>query len=144
MRGERFLKQIAVNRLGRGGALAGRDNHLAIRGRDATGGVKAQHAGPHALVHFDLAVGVEFRAQLFRELIVENVAAGGEKVIDLHCLFPGEFERADLPLPMLDVADRFSRHGNFVFLQPAGVAFIPARPVSVRGHDHAGGIMEHA
>jgi len=43
-----FLEKIAVNSLGRRGALAGRDDHLAIRGRNATGGVQSRHRRPHA------------------------------------------------------------------------------------------------
>ena len=34
-----FLKEIAVDRLRSGGPITGRNDHLAIRGRDTSGGV---------------------------------------------------------------------------------------------------------
>ena len=83
MRRETFFKQIAIDRLGGGGPLAGGDDHLAIGRRYTARGVETPHASPHALIDFDLPVGIELRAEFLRELVMEDVAAGRENVVDL-------------------------------------------------------------
>ena len=95
MRRQTFLEQIAIDGLGRGGALAGGDDHLAISRRNTARGIKPRHSRAHAVIDLDLAVGIELRAEFFRQLVVKNVAARRKEIIDLHASAAGESERAD-------------------------------------------------
>src|SRR2546423_5037286 len=73
MGGETLFEKIAVDRLRRGSTLAGGNDHLAVRRRDAARGIQPRHTRAHALVDFDLAVPIELGAQFLCELVVENV-----------------------------------------------------------------------
>src|SRR6476469_8512186 len=53
VRSEAFLKEIAIDGLGRRGPLASRNNHLTIGRRDATSRIQAGHRRPHALIDLD-------------------------------------------------------------------------------------------
>jgi hypothetical protein len=96
------------------------------------------------LVDLDLAIGVELRAELLRQAGVKNVAARGEQIIDPDAVTSHKVERANFTPAMVDVADAFAFDGNLVLGQPERVLLIPRRPFAVRGHDDAGGVMQHA
>ena len=115
MRCEAFLEKIAIDRLRGSRALTGGDDHLAIGGRDATGGVETRNTRPHALIDFDLPVGIERRAKFLRELVVENVAAGRENVVDLDGGIVRKLKRANFSPSMIDVANAFQSDRNLVF-----------------------------
>src|SRR2546421_341651 len=144
MRGQAILKKIAIDRLRGGCALTGRDDHLAVGRRYATGRVKTRNTAPHALVDFDLPVGIEFRAEFLRELVVEDIAAGRENVINLDGRIARKLKSANFPLSMVDVANALQCDRNLVFGQPALMFFVPMRLLAICGEDYTRGIIEHA
>src|SRR5205807_3339247 len=92
MRRQAFLEQIAIDGLGRGGALAGGDDHLAISRRNTARGIKPRQGRAHTVIDLDLAIGIKLRAEFFRQLVVKNVAARREEIIDLHASTGGRSE----------------------------------------------------
>ena len=145
MRRETLFKKIAIDRLSGSGALTGGDNHLAIRRRHTPSGVQSRHTRAHAWVDFDLPVCVQFRAELFGQAGVKNIAARGENVIDLHAPSSREIERADLAPAVFDVSNAFSLHRDFVFRQPTSEPFTPRSEAFCRSspQSRTRGIVQH-
>ena len=81
---EALVKEVSIDRLCRRRALTSRDDHLAIGGRNATGGIQTLHACSHALINFDLAVAIELCPQFLRQPGMKNIAARSENIIDFH------------------------------------------------------------
>lgn len=66
-----LLERVTIDRLGRRRSLSRRDDHLAVRGGDTTGRIKPRHRRAHAMIDFDLAIFIDARAELLRQLRVE-------------------------------------------------------------------------
>ena len=141
---EALVKEVSIDRLCRRRALTSRDDHLAIGGRNATGGIQTLHACSHALINFDLAVTVQLCPQLLRQAGMKNITARGENVIDFHPASIFEKERLNFCIVMFDIANFFLVHWNLVLAQPPRVLLVPTLTLAVRRYDDAGRIIEHA
>jgi len=129
---EALFKEIAINRLGRDCAVTRGDDHLAVGGSDATGGVEAWDTGALAFVHDDLALFIQGGAELPGEMVVEYISARGEETVREELLPAGEREAFQITGLVLDVYYFFDVNWHLVVAEPALVLRVPMRHFAIR------------
>ncbi len=100
-----FFEKVTIDGLGGGRAVTRRDDHLTVGRRNATCRIQSWHTRPLLVVNDYLAVAVEFRAQLPREIIMADIATCGEKTICRQSLAVRQSNAADAALPMFHMHD---------------------------------------
>src|SRR6476620_2636426 len=113
-----FFKEITIDRLSRGGALSGRDNHLAISRRHAARGIQTGNARPHTGVDHDFSGLIEGRACACRKTAVVNVTTSGECGLYRQRIAALEIESMQPALMVPDLRDAVCPHGKVVFVKP--------------------------
>jgi hypothetical protein len=102
---ETFLENIPVDGLSRCGPLSGGDDHLAVRGRYATGGIQAGDARPHVLINEYLAGLIHPCSERLGKVVIDHIAAGGKERLDEYLRGIVENETANLRSASPDVLD---------------------------------------
>src|SRR4051812_30482852 len=114
-----LFKEIPVDGLRGGRALASDDDHLAVGRGHTASRIEPRHTGTTTLIDRDLPLSVQLGPEPPRNDIVMDVASRGEDGIDRDRCVVSEVERQHLAAVMFDLCNWLRVDWNMIFVNPA-------------------------